>query len=495
MPGPGTAEAVRANVPLACLSWLLLAAGSVLATAAPAPSPPNIILVMSDDQGWGDTGYNGHPHLKTPHLDQLAADGLVFRRWYAAAPVCSPTRGSCLTGRHPYRYGILTANRGHLPRRERTLAELLADRGYRTGHFGKWHVGTLTTEIKDSNRGGPRGKRHFSPPWKNGFQVCFSTEAKVPTWDPLLKPRTAGRRWWNPVTDAADAVPYGTRYWNHRGESIKENTRGDDSRVIMDRAVPFIESAARDKSPFLAVIWFHAPHLPVVAGPQYTALYADHPDYHRHYYGCITALDEQVGRLRATLDRLGIVENTMLWYSADNGPEGNDKAPGRTKGLRGRKRSLYEGGIRVPGIVTWPAVVQAGRTTDSPAVTSDYLPTILDVLGIRPPRKFTPDGTSLLPVLKGQRDWQRPQPILFESAGQTAVIDNRFKLVGRSGRGGKNKNKAPGKATTELFDLLADPRETTNVAADHPRVVEELSAKLKSWRASCRASAARNAAR
>ncbi|MDP7276011.1 MAG: sulfatase-like hydrolase/transferase [Planctomycetaceae bacterium] len=475
------------------LWWPILAT----ATASTLAAPPNVILVMADDQGWGDTGYNGHSHLKTPHLDRLAADGLVFRRWYAGAPVCSPTRGSCLTGRHPYRYGILTANRGHLPRRERTLPELLVSRGYRTGHFGKWHVGTLTTEVEDSNRGGPRNKRHFSPPWKNGFQVCFSTEAKVPTWDPLLKPQNAGRRWWNPITDTADAVPYGTRYWNQRGKPVNENTRGDDSRVIMDRAVPFIESAAKDKSPFLAVIWFHAPHLPVVAGPKYTALYADQPDYHRHYYGCITALDEQVGRLRATLDRLGIAENTMLWYSADNGPEGNDKAPGRTRGLRGRKRSLYEGGIRVPGIVTWPAVVAAGQTTDSPGVTSDYLPTVLDVLGVLPPRKFTPDGISLLPVLRGQRDWKRPQPILFESGGQTAAIDNRFKLVRHTGGGKKKKGQtgAAGKPTIELFDLLADPRETANVAADHPRVVEELSGKLKTWRASCRVSAARNADR
>ena len=185
----------------------------------------------------------------------------------------------------------------------------------------------------------------------------------------------------------------------------------------------------------------------------------------------------------------------MLWYSADNGPEGNDKAPGRTGGLRGRKRSLYEGGIRVPGIVTWPAVVQAGRVTDCPGVTSDYLPTILNVLDHLPPRKFTPDGISLLPLLKGQRDWQRPEPILFESAGQTAAIDNRFKLVRRSPGGGKNKKKTAAGATTELFDLLADPRETHNVATDHPRLIEELSKKLKTWRASCRASAARNAAR
>ena len=123
MPGPGTSELTRTVGPLSCLSCLLVVTGPVFAAPASADPRPNVILVMADDQGWGDTGYNGHPHLKTPHLDRMAADGLVFRRWYAGAPVCSPTRGSCLTGRHPYRYGIETANRGHLPRRERTLAE------------------------------------------------------------------------------------------------------------------------------------------------------------------------------------------------------------------------------------------------------------------------------------------------------------------------------------------------------------------------------------
>ena len=185
----------------------------------------------------------------------------------------------------------------------------------------------------------------------------------------------------------------------------------------------------------------------------------------------------------------------MLWYSADNGPEGNDKAPGRTNGLRGRKRSLYEGGIRVPGIVTWPAKVKAGQVTDCPGVTSDYLPTILDVLDFLPPRKFPPDGVSLLPILEGRLDWKRPQPILFESAGQTAAIDNRFKLVRHRTGHRKNQKKGAGKVVTELFDLPADPRETTNVAAHHPRVLEKLSAKLKAWQVSCQASAARNAAR
>ncbi|MHC4499432.1 MAG: sulfatase-like hydrolase/transferase, partial [Planctomycetota bacterium] len=149
---------------------------------------PNVVLVMTDDQGWGDVGYNGHPVLKTPNLDQMAEEGIRFERFYSGAPVCSPTRGSCLTGRHPFRYGIYHANVGHMKKDEITLAEVLKMQGCATGHFGKWHLGTLTKTVKESNRGGKRGAAHYSPPWENGFDECFSTEAKVPTWDPMVRP-------------------------------------------------------------------------------------------------------------------------------------------------------------------------------------------------------------------------------------------------------------------------------------------------------------------
>ncbi len=154
-------------------------------SAAAARQRPNVILCMTDDQGWGDTAYNGNPVLKTPHLDEMARSGIRFDRFYAGAPVCSPTRGSALTGRHPYRYGIPFANSGHMLPQEITLAEALKTQGYTTGHFGKWHLGTLTTKIRDSNRGRPGDATHYSPPAQNGLDVDFSTEAKVPNWNAL----------------------------------------------------------------------------------------------------------------------------------------------------------------------------------------------------------------------------------------------------------------------------------------------------------------------
>ena len=436
--------------------------------AAPA-AKPNVILAMTDDQGWGDTGYNGHPILKTPTLDAMARAGIRFDRWYSGAPVCSPTRGSALTGRHPYRYGIFFANVGHMRKQEITLAEALKTQGYRTGHFGKWHLGTLTTKIKDSNRGRPGDAKHYSPPWDNGFDVCFSTEAKVPTCDPMLKPGTK--------------QAYGTHYWDGPEHRVIENLEGDDSRVIMDRVVPFIQGAVKAGKPFLAVVWFHAPHLPVVAGPKHRKLYADQPEGAQHYLGCITAMDEQMGRLRNELRSLGVAEDTMLWFCADNGPEGRKKTPtnGSAGPLRGRKRSLYEGGVRVPGLLEWPARVKEPRVVTIPCSTCDYFPTVLDALGFHMKGQPEPlDGVSLLPLIEGTMA-ERPRPVGFESGGQVALIGNRYKIYG--------KGKSP---KYELYDLIEDPGEKHDLAAEKPDIVKQMAATLEAWRRSCKGSLAGN---
>lgn len=446
---------------------------SSIALAGPATKHkfPNVILCMSDDQGWGDTGYNGHPVLKTPNLDAMAQAGLRFDRFYAGAPVCSPTRGSCITGRHPYRYGIFHANEGHMRREEVTLAEVLKTHDYATGHFGKWHLGTLTTTEKDSNRGEPGVAAHYSPPWHNGFDVCFSTEAKVPTYDPMVTPK--GWKQGQPGT------PFGTCYWTGPGEKVTEGLEGDDSRIIMNRVVPFVRNAADVGKPFLAVVWFHAPHEPVVAGPKHRAPYAHLPEEAQHYFGCITAMDEQVGRLRNELRTLNIAGNTMLWFCSDNGPEGKDDTPvnGTAGPLRGRKRSLFEGGVRVPGLLEWSSRIPAPHTVTMPCSTSDYYPTVLNVLGVEMEGQPRPaDGISLLPVIDGIMD-SRPRPIAFESRDQMALIDNRFKLISQ------DKGR-----TYMLFDLVADPGETTDLAAEKPELTVSMRETLETWRASCRAS-------
>jgi arylsulfatase A-like enzyme len=472
----------------ALLLLSLAASGGIARLEGAEATRPNVILCMADDMGWGDVAYNGHPAIKTPNLDAMARSCLRFDRFYAPT-VCSPTRGSCLTGRHPYRYGIFTANVGRLPTGERTVAEALKGLGYVTAHFGKWHLGTLTNDIQDGRRGG-RDPSVFSPPWLHGFDVSFSTEQAVPTWDPMKD------------------QPFLTRYWTGPGRFATDNLDGDDSRVIMDRAIPFIRGAVGSRKPFLAVIWFHAPHEPVRAGDAYRAMYADRPVKEQHYYGCITALDEQVGRLRRELRDLGVADNTMLWFCSDNGPEGQaGRAPGSAGPFKGRKRDLWEGGIRVPGMLEWPAVVKGPRVVSIPCVTTDYLPTVLDYLGITlgPPRPI--DGISLRPLIEGVMA-ERPAPIGFEFGNMAAWIDNRYKLVALLRGGGSDADEdgrpaVPSEKATRktqdgtkavvkllLFDIIADPKEETDLSADQPARVESMRARLEDWRRSCRRSLA-----
>jgi arylsulfatase A-like enzyme len=436
----------------------VLAAQQILPADERSQKKPNVILCMTDDQGWGDTGYNGHPVLKTPNLDQMAKEGIRFDRFYSGAPVCSPTRGSCLTGRHPYRYGIFFANVGHMKQEEVTLAEVLRAQGYATGHFGKWHLGTLTKNVKDGRRGG-RQNQHYSPPWENGFDICFSTEQAVPTWDPMKD------------------QPIATRYWTAEGQFATENLEGDDSRVVMDRAIPFIREAVRKGKPFLAVVWFHSPHEEVRGGGKYLEMYKDQPEKKQHYYACLTAMDEQVGRLRNELRAAGIENNTMLWFCSDNGPE-HETGPGSAGPFRGRKRSLYEGGVRVPGLLIWPEKVRMQRAVRMPCSTSDYFPTVLDVLGYRlPEAESRPyDGISLLPLLEDKMA-ERPRPLAFESANQVSLTDNRYKIY--SSDGGK---------TYELYDLLEDPSERADLSSRKPDVVEPMGKTLAVWRSSCKSS-------
>ncbi len=465
---------------LICLLLGICGCSILLSVAAHAEPPrPNVILLMADDQGYGDAGFQGHPTLKTPHLDAMAAEGLVLSRFYSGSPVCSPTRGSALTGRHPHRYGIVHANSGRMKPQEVTLAEVLKSQGYRTGMFGKWHLGTMTKTVKDANRGGPGGAKHYSPPQDNGFDVCFATESKVPTWDPAIRGGKS-EQWWDPINQPDDAPHYGTRFWNERGEVVERNLRGDASRVIMDRAVPFIRSASADEQPFFAVVWFHAPHLPVVAGKAYTDMYPDENKYTQHYYGCITAMDEQVGRLRAELRELGIAENTIVFYCSDNGPEGkHGQAPGSTP-FRGRKRDVYEGGVRVPGIVAWPGRIEAGET-DFPTSTLDYFPTVVELLGLTLsdvlPDERPIDGVSIAPLLAG-RQLVRDKPIPLLLSGNEALIGPRYKLVRYS------------QGQDELYDIPNDPREANDLAKQMPEVVRAMRAEFDQWRASAKASAA-----
>ena len=450
---------------------------SILTLACQRDQPPNIILIMADDQGWGDVGYNGHPHLKTPHLDAMAQNGAVFTRFYSAGSVCSPTRASVMTGRHPARMGICSANCGHVKVQEITLAEMVKEKGYRTGHFGKWHLGTLTRDIPDANRGGKKQNDiHYAPPWDHGFDVSFVTESKVPTWDPMITPPQSAE---DVKATLLEGGPFGTYYWTGPGQRVTEDLEGDDSRVIMDRVIPFIEESVAQNQAFLSIIWFHAPHLPVLTGEQYRSLYAELSEDQQHYYGVISALDQQVGRLRNQLKSLGVADNTLIFYTSDNGPETSKevrdkniphgRAQGITNGLRGRKRSLHEGGIRVPGIIEWPAKIPSGTRVDAPCFTSDYFPTIAHILGIDPEKYQRPyDGENLTPYWNKKKR-KRTKPLAFQFNKQFALIDNNHKLYGISDGG------------SQIYDLGQDTGEENDLSSAQPKKLEALQGLYREW--------------
>ncbi|WP_215225637.1 sulfatase family protein [Echinicola shivajiensis] len=436
---------------------------------------PNIIMIMTDDQGYMDAGFNGNKGIKTPNMDRLAGMGMVFDRFYSAGPVCSPTRASYITGRNPLRLGIGNANEGHMKKEEITLPELLKEKGYATGHFGKWHLGTLTKETKDGNRGGrPDQEVNYSLPTWHGYDTYFCSESKVATFDPLKVPEEfeAGeslRYGWKAIEEGRSSKAYGTFYWVGEEEMANDNLEGDDARVIMDRVLPFIDQSLEKDTPFFTSIWFHTPHLPVVSDIQHRELYANLSFEEQLYYGTITALDEQIGRLWDYLEENGLAKNTLILFCSDNGPEVN--TPGSAGLFRGKKRSLYEGGVRVPAFAVWEGHIEGGTRTDFPAVTSDYLPTILDILDIDYPDKRPIDGESFYPLLLG-KDQSRKNPIGFIYLNQHRVswVSKQYKLV----------RDAPD-SPMELYDMLNDPSEKENIIQQLPFVASKMETELQEW--------------
>lgn len=342
----------------------LAAAGYVSVSGQSSGSKPNIVLCMADDQGWGDMAYNGHRVLKTPNFDAMAAEALRFDRFYAAAPVCSPTRGSVMTGRHPNRFGCFKW--GHTLRpQEITVAEALKKAGYVTGHFGKWHLGSV-------RKGSPVN------PGASGFDEWFSAPNFFDN-DPIL---------------------------SREGRAVQ--TKGESSMVTVDAAIEFIRKHAKMPQPFLAVVWFGSPHGPHRAIEQDRALYADRQERFQHFYGEITGMDRAFGKLRKELRTLGIAGNTILWYCSDNG--GLPKVG--TTGGRANKGSVYEGGLRVPAILEWPARFSGHRATNVPCNTSDIYPTLLDIVGVRMEKQPPLDGVSLTELIDGKME-SRPKPMGF----------------------------------------------------------------------------------
>lgn len=437
---------------------------------AEATERPNVILLMSDDQGWGDVGFNGNERVRTPHLDAMAGEGVIFERFYASSSVCSPTRASVLTGRHAWRTGVLSAHTAGMRVGELTLAEIFQEEGYRTGIFGKWHLGWVKPDDL-SSRGG------YSPPWHHGFDRSFVTTSAVPTWDPQRTPdgwsawgQRSGRPW-------KGGYPY-----VENGVEVTDNLEGDDSRIIMDRVLPFIEQN-KDR-PFFVVVWFHTPHEPVVAGPAYKALYAEYEEEAQHYYGAITAMDEQIGRLRMGLRELGLERQTLMLFCSDNGSSGGVTQRGIASAgpFRGHKHTLFEGGILVPACAVWPGTVDAGRRISERASVVDYVPTLARLIGytFKGSRARPLDGEDILPWLRGQSGGRKTDLFfgnrrLHDGVDDKALISGHWKLIHNAGE----ENRV------QLFDLSMDPYEKRDMAAEEPEKLKMLQHRMEQIEASC----------
>jgi len=273
---------------------------------------------------------------------------------------------------------------------------------------------------------------------------------------------------WTAPVSITDSIFYGTRYWTAAEEPVFNNLQGDDSRVIMDRAIKFIEKSVEESTPFISIVWFHTPHLPVVVTEDYKSRFAGKPNNIQLYYGTISALDEQIGRLWNTLKNNKIDKNTLIFFCSDNGPE--NRTPGSAGPFRGRKRDLYEGGIRIPAFVVWGNEIESGTVTDYPAFTSDYLPTIVDLLDLHhsdPDHDL--DGTSISDALYG-RESVREKPMGFLYPGRMSWVTNQYKLI--------SNDKG---STFELYDILKDPQEENNIIESSPAIGNKLKNEFDQW--------------
>jgi len=453
---------------------LITIAASLTLTAQLPAEKPNIVLVMADDQGWGDMAYNGHPIVKTPNFDKAAATGLRFDRFYAAAPVCSPTRAAVMTGRHPNRMGVFKWGYPMRPQ-ETTIAEALKTAGYATGHFGKWHLGSVRNS-SDAN------------PGRNGFDEWLSAPNFYDN-DPIL---------------------------SHNGKAVP--MKGESSVIAAEAALKWMKSVAATDQPFLSVIWFGSPHSPYRATEEFAQHYKGQPQDKQNFLGEVTGMDHAFGLIRNGLKSMGVSDNTILWYTSDNGALKKVGSAGPFRGLKGQ---VYDGGLLVPAILEWPKVIKKHRITDARCNSCDIFPTLLEIAGVNSRQPTKLDGVSLMPLINGgtlQKNrsmgfwdysirgigtpaaaWMKelfdaqqdgrdlpPSDIVPPAAklpnppvatdsfpGHAAWIEGDWKL--------HRVHDKKGKVSWQFYNLEADPSEKTDLVSTEKQRVHQYRGKLENW--------------
>ncbi|BDS05871.1 N-acetylgalactosamine-6-sulfatase [Oceaniferula spumae] len=434
----------------ALLAFTCLAANADESSAEAKKDRPNILFIFSDDWGWGDLSCHGHPYIKTPNIDRLAKEGTDFYNFTVASGVCSPSRAAVMTGVFPARLGIT----GHFatPRSNAQrnmpdwvdpelpmLPRILQKAGYMTGHFGKWHLSN--NMIPDSPR-----------PEKYGYDMVGA--------------------------------------FNCSGEQMPVH---DDAK----NAIALIEKSVKAEKPFFINLWVHEPHTPFHTLPEYRKRFPDLPDSDNIYASVLSHADDRIGEVLDTLDRLKLTDNTLVIFSSDNGPAGGGKAGkleikhdsatgegfgtgasvGTTGGRKGRKGTIYQGGIGIPFLVRWPGHVAAGATEKISWISAvDLLPTFCEIAGAPLPKDLKPDGVSQVTVLKGKPATVREKPLFWKkqtarrSDADLAIVDQKWKLL----CGANFKN-------VQLYDISVDPLEKNDVKAKHPEVAAQLVKKIQDW--------------
>ncbi|KAF0180174.1 MAG: N-acetylgalactosamine 6-sulfate sulfatase (GALNS) [Limisphaerales bacterium] len=418
------------------LKLLTLAFAALLLAASPAApaAQPNLILFLADDLGYGDLACFGHPIIKTPNLDAFAKQGVRLTQCYSASAVCSPSRSALLTGRTPHRNGVYTwiaeGAPVHLRTSEITLPKLLKGAGYATCHSGKWHL--------------------------NGL---FNNPAQP-------QPGDHGYDWWMATQNNAGPSHENPSNFVRNGQAVGK-LEGYSAPLVVSEAVTWLKEKRDQSKPFFLAVWTHEPHYPIKSDPKFKALYPDlADDVQREHHANVTQMDFAFGQLMKALDEQKLADNTFVLFTSDNGPEGDGiKTPGRgsSGGLRGRKRDMHEGGIRVPGIARWPGHIKPGTTSEVPVIGSDVFPTMLGIAGVKSPEGRTLDGVNVLPVLTGaSTKVARPQPLFW----RLHMAPNAKMAM----RVGDWKILANAELTEfELYNLKTDPKEATDLKSAEPQ--------------------------
>jgi arylsulfatase A len=444
--------------------WVVfLAAGGALPGAEGRADRPNFVIVLADDLGYGDLACYGHKRIRTPHIDRLAREGLKLTSCYAAAANCSPSRAGLLTGRTPYRAGIHNwipmFSPMHLRADEVTVATLLRKAGYTTCHVGKWHLNG-----RFNLPGQPQ-------PGDHGFDHWFSTQNNaLPTHE-------------NPDNFVRNGKAVG-------------KLKGYSAQLVADEAIEWLTKGRDKEKPFFLFVCFHEPHEPIATAKRFRDLYkAPEGSTLPEHHGNVTQMDNAFGRIAATLDRLKLRDSTFLFFTSDNGPAITARHPHGSAGpLRDKKGYLYEGGIRVPGILRWPGHTRPGQVCATPVSGVDLLPTVCAVTGLPLPKGRKIDGASFLPILEGKPIarktplyWHfnraRGKPKVAMRIGDWKILAT---LTGPELKPGADLVEEEMKAiktaelaTFELYNLAEDVGEKTDLAGREPKRLKEMSARLR----------------